>query len=228
MSLAEYRTSTAVDIALVDPLAARLLALLEHFSGRVLVDSGRRSYGEQRVLWNRYLAGGNLAARPGTSNHERGLAADLRIVDPAVAWADVHAAAAGLGLWFPVPGEVWHIEAAPGWEPAVLEPARLHPKEPPEMVGLIHVPTPRPGAPAVVDFTWLPEDGRQWAGRVCSSVLAVRKGTGDAEVQVWFDGAERVIQVPADGRPLLVPVAAAGLCSVVGAGVVCEAREFWA
>lgn len=117
MSLAEYRTSDAVDVSLVDPLASRLLQLLELFGGRVLVASGRRSYAEQRVLWNRYVAGGNLAARPGTSLHERGAAADLRIVDDAVAWRDVHTIAATYGMHFPIPGEAWHVEADPTWQP---------------------------------------------------------------------------------------------------------------
>lgn len=114
MSLAEYRTSDAVDVSLVDPLAERLLGLLVHFGGRVLIVSGRRSWGEQQVLWLRYLAGGPLAARPGTSNHERGAAADLRIVGD-VTWSQVHTEAAKRGLRFPVPGENWHCEAAADW-----------------------------------------------------------------------------------------------------------------
>lgn len=122
MSLAEYRTSDAVDVSLVDPLASRLLALLELFGGRVLIHSGRRSYAEQRVLWNTYLAGGNLAARPGTSLHERGAAADLRVVDGSVSWPDVHAVAATYGLRFPIAGEAWHVEADPIWQPPEEEP----------------------------------------------------------------------------------------------------------
>lgn len=122
MSLAEYRTSDSVDVSLVDPLASRLLPLLELFGGRLLIVSGRRSYAEQRVLWNRYLAGGNLAARPGTSLHERGQAADLRIVDNAVSWPEVHNVAATYGLRFPIIGEPWHIESDPTWQPPEAEP----------------------------------------------------------------------------------------------------------
>lgn len=123
-TLAEYRVHTGVDVALVDPFASRLLDLLESFAGRVLIVSGRRSYAEQQVLWLRYLAGGNLAARPGTSNHERGAAADLRIVAEGVTWAEVHAAAAARGLRFPIASEVWHIEPDPAW---VDPPAPEHP-----------------------------------------------------------------------------------------------------
>lgn len=115
MSLAEYRTSDAVDVSLVDPLASRLLALLELFGGRVLIISGRRSYAEQSVLWNNYLVGGNLAARPGTSNHEKGRAADLRIVDSSVTWQQVHDIGATYGLRFPIASEDWHVEEDPAW-----------------------------------------------------------------------------------------------------------------
>lgn len=41
------------------------------------VTSGFRSYAEQSRLYARYLAGGPLAARPGTSSHERGQAVDV-------------------------------------------------------------------------------------------------------------------------------------------------------
>lgn len=115
MSLAEYRTSDSVDVSLVDPLATRLLKVLKLFGGRVLIVSGRRSYAEQLRLWEQYLAGGNLAARPGTSNHEHGAAADLRIVDPSVTWAEVHNIGAVYGLWWPIPSEDWHTEAAPNF-----------------------------------------------------------------------------------------------------------------
>lgn len=117
MSLTDYRVHTGVDVSLVDPLAERLQQLLDRFAGRVLIISGRRSYAEQTVLWLQYLGGGNLAARPGTSNHERGLAADLRIVDPAVSWPEVHAAAGEVGLRFPIGSEDWHVEADPAWTP---------------------------------------------------------------------------------------------------------------
>lgn len=118
MSLAEYRVHSGVDVSLVDPLASRLLSVLELFGGRVLIISGRRSLAEQQALWDAYLAGGNLAARPGTSNHERGMAADLRIVDASVGWVEVHNIARTYGLVFPIPSEDWHVEA----DPSFVEP----------------------------------------------------------------------------------------------------------
>jgi tape measure domain-containing protein len=41
------------------------------------VTSGFRTYAEQAALYQRYLAGGPLAAKPGTSSHERGEAVDV-------------------------------------------------------------------------------------------------------------------------------------------------------
>jgi len=75
---------------------------------RYTVTSGFRSRAQQERLYAAYLNGtGNLAAKPGTSNHEKGLAADL---SPSNA-RDVSASiAARFGLHFPVRGEAWHIE----------------------------------------------------------------------------------------------------------------------
>lgn len=44
---------------------------------RGTVNSAWRSYSEQEALWQRYLHGGPLAARPGTSSHEKGQAVDV-------------------------------------------------------------------------------------------------------------------------------------------------------
>ena len=77
------------------------------------INSGYRSYAEQTALYNAYLAGtGNLAARPGTSNHEGGRAVDVSGADgSAVGRSSKRAnACAAQGLCFPVVGEPWHIE----------------------------------------------------------------------------------------------------------------------
>lgn len=69
--------------------------------------SGWRSTAKQAVLYAKYLAGtGNLAARPGTSNHERGLAIDH---GPHSTAAD-RAVARQFRLHYPVRGEPWHVE----------------------------------------------------------------------------------------------------------------------
>ena len=84
----------------------------EAAGGRFSVLSGLRTRAEQAVLYQRYLNGtGNLAARPGTSRHESGNAADLV---PSTA-RDTHGALARrFGLHFPVPGEPWHVELING------------------------------------------------------------------------------------------------------------------
>lgn len=80
--------------------------------GRYSVYSGYRSNAHQQVLYNNYLNGnGPIAARPGSSQHNKGLAADLA---PSNA-RDVHGALAKqFGLAFTVPSESWHIEPSNG------------------------------------------------------------------------------------------------------------------
>lgn len=91
---------------------SRLQALIRDSGGKVSIGSGYRSYDEQARLYARYKAGvkGQApAAPPGKSNHNHGLAADLKYADKATkAW--VHANAAKYGLYFPMSYEPWHIE----------------------------------------------------------------------------------------------------------------------
>lgn len=74
-------------------------------SGSCRVGSGYRSHAEQARL---HRARPGLAARPGHSNHERGLAADLSCTGNGLHWMHAHAGA--LGLIFPMAYEPWHIE----------------------------------------------------------------------------------------------------------------------
>lgn len=101
------------DVAGVAPvLVRRLDALAIAMDRDIEVVSGWRRHAEQVDLYERFLSGtGNLAAVPGTSRHETGMAADVYV--GGVALANVPgatAAAAALGLHFPVPGEPWHLE----------------------------------------------------------------------------------------------------------------------
>jgi hypothetical protein len=97
-------------------LNASLMAGLRHVSSKVgktvNVTSGKRSRAEQERLYAAYLNGsGNLAAKPGTSNHESGNAADAYIGGtPLSSYPGAAAAAAEAGLGFPVGGEPWHTE----------------------------------------------------------------------------------------------------------------------
>src|SRR5688572_28062160 len=72
----------------------------------ITVGSGFRTVEEQARLYADYQAGrGNLAAPPGKSNHNHGLAADID-GDKQCA----HKNGPMFGLHFPVRGEDWHIE----------------------------------------------------------------------------------------------------------------------
>lgn len=59
------------------PQVKRAIAWARSHGWRGQVNSGFRSRAEQAILYARYLAGGNLAARPGTSEHEKGRAIDV-------------------------------------------------------------------------------------------------------------------------------------------------------
>lgn len=59
------------------PQVLRALAFARAHGWHGTVTSGFRTYAEQATLYARYLAGGPLAARPGTGNHETGNAVDV-------------------------------------------------------------------------------------------------------------------------------------------------------
>jgi D-alanyl-D-alanine carboxypeptidase len=70
------------------------------------ITSGYRSYAQQVRLYKLYKAGkGNLAARPGTSNHEKGNAIDFTNLPGAHAWLKRHAHHYGFKNFAPEP---WH------------------------------------------------------------------------------------------------------------------------
>ncbi len=74
------------------------------------IRSGFRSHEKQQELYERYRAGwGNLAARPGYSNHQSGRAVDIFIDDHRIyAWLERHARA--FGFKRTVRREAWHWE----------------------------------------------------------------------------------------------------------------------
>lgn len=92
--------------AYIDTLERATAAAVEY--GHVLhVDESFRTYAEQEHFWAIYKAGGALAARPGTSNHERGLALDIPNVRQTPA---LHAAMLKHGLIDDVTEEGWHVD----------------------------------------------------------------------------------------------------------------------
>jgi len=74
-----------------------------------------RDIARQNYFWNLYLSGkGNLAARPGTSNHGVGLAVDLSTYTDRN-YIDKYGAAFGWSKsWSDAPSEWWHIKYQPG------------------------------------------------------------------------------------------------------------------
>lgn len=81
------------------------------------IRSGFRSHDQQKELYARFRQGfGNLAARPGYSNHQNGRAVDIYIDDHAIyEWLAEHAHR--FGFKRTVANEAWHWEYKP--------PARL-------------------------------------------------------------------------------------------------------
>jgi|SRR3954454_16861813 hypothetical protein len=92
-----------------------------------------RTYGEQQYFWNLYTSGrGNLAARPGSSNHGWGLAVDVATTTMA-RLINQHGAPFGWQKrWSDAPSEWWHFKYSPsndryrGRAPA-NKPKKKHP-----------------------------------------------------------------------------------------------------
>lgn len=104
------RATIAIDgdvLGLEPWFLTRLACLADRVPG-IWVVSGFRTRAEQARL-HREKPG--LAAPPGRSMHELGLAADLGFGSAGVR-AEAHRAAPMCGLDFPVPHEPWHIEPA--------------------------------------------------------------------------------------------------------------------
>jgi len=76
--------------------------------------SSYRTLAQQKALFAKYLAGGNLAAQPGTSNHGWGLAVDV----PTRAMRDmidtIGAMYGWAKKWSDAPSEWWHIKYEAG------------------------------------------------------------------------------------------------------------------
>lgn len=87
------------------PFAEALIGLARASGEPIQINSAYRSYAEQQELFEAWKNGtGNLAAPPGSSNHEFGSAADVNLT------ARQRELAPQFDLHFPVAGEDWHIE----------------------------------------------------------------------------------------------------------------------
>ena len=101
----------------VDPFLA-MVATARAAGRDVRLNSGFRTYAEQKRLHEghvRGLPGFNLAARPGFSNHQSGIAVDLDVKpgdgNPNYEW--LKREATGFGFVRTVPSEAWHWEFRP-------------------------------------------------------------------------------------------------------------------
>lgn len=90
----------------LQPLFVTALSCLFDAVDGLWIVSGFRTRAEQAVLYEQKP---DLAAPPGSSNHEVGLAADLGYPSKDAERA-AHAVAPSCGLRFPVPYEPWHVE----------------------------------------------------------------------------------------------------------------------
>jgi secretion/DNA translocation related TadE-like protein len=90
----------------LQPFFVDRLSCLFHEVDGLWIVSGFRTRAEQAALFE---AKPGLAAPPGSSNHELGLAADLGYPSEEAERA-AHARASSCGLEFPVPYEPWHVE----------------------------------------------------------------------------------------------------------------------
>lgn len=102
----------------------RLERMMSEAPSRATITSGKRDPQKQKDLWAKALKkygdpeiADNWVARPGTSKHESGLAADLRWASDAdKKW--YHANAKKYGLYFPMSHEPWHIQFDTGYKGA--------------------------------------------------------------------------------------------------------------
>jgi len=81
--------------------ARQIIAELARRGLRAVITSGYRSLAKQRTLYNRYRRGGPLAAAPGNSAHNFGLAVDIAFPgEPRTSrhYATMHRIAKGYGL----------------------------------------------------------------------------------------------------------------------------------
>jgi len=85
-------------------------AFIEEFNKPISINGNGqdyRTYETQLNYWNQYKNGGNLAARPGTSNHGWGVACDINYHGKGVlAWLEANASK--YKIYKRVPSENWH------------------------------------------------------------------------------------------------------------------------
>lgn len=137
--------------------------------------SSYRTLAQQRILYARYLAGGNLAANPGTSNHGWGVAVDVPTTEMRTLIDHIGVQFGWSKRWSDAQGEWWHIKYQPGHysgpDPGPHgQPAPI--PEPPEGTVALAVATMPDGRFEVfvedkngqIWHAWQAKDGGSWAG----------------------------------------------------------------
>lgn len=143
--------------------------------------SSYRNYADQQHFWNLYQQGkGNLAARPGTSNHGLGLAVDVATQQMRSMIDRIGRKYGWAKDWSDAPSEWWHLRYRAGvWSgpdpgPAgggATSPAPAPPPAPQEDLvttavsenGTLHVFSVGPGREAVW-YTWQRQGASAWNG----------------------------------------------------------------
>ena len=99
-----------------------LLAVEEYnkkTNSKLLINEAARSYEEQAKLYQKYLQGGTLAAKPGTSQHEKGLALDISQNNKKFEeWVKI---ANKYGLYQNIKSEAWHFELMPEYKKQAVQ-----------------------------------------------------------------------------------------------------------
>lgn len=91
--------------------------------------SSYRDIGGQNYFWNLYQSGrGNLAARPGSSNHGYGLAVDVATPQMARLINQYGAPFGYQKRWSDAPSEWWHMKYAPAEDRNRADPKKKKPK----------------------------------------------------------------------------------------------------
>jgi hypothetical protein len=100
----------------------RLANVSKEIHQPIFIREGNRTREEQQHFWDLFQAGkGARAARPGTSNHEFGRAADCAVGadrnGPNIGdFRGAREAMRRRGLCLPVGGETWHVEIGNNWK----------------------------------------------------------------------------------------------------------------
>lgn len=100
---------SGVDLKNVNPeLLKRISAVAKHYGKKITINSGYRTFEQQKVLYDAYKSGRSSveAAKPGNSRHNYGLAIDVDDWVQQISEADLKQ----FGLHKPVSSENWHVE----------------------------------------------------------------------------------------------------------------------